>query len=148
MATYIDAKEAYKLFLLSDFWIKLSLRKRRTARKCERCGSKKRLQSHHKFYRDNWFDTIIEDLECLCVACHRNHHGISEPVTEWHPDIPVPVKKAVVFHRKKKRRKRGGWKKRTREEARQIIESMKPVHPWHYNSKPSNRWSSRGSSSN
>lgn len=149
MVTYIDAKEAYRLFLMSEFWIGLSSRKRNQAKKCERCGSRKKLQSHHKFYRDNWFDTVIEDLECLCRKCHRKHHGITnEPVTEANPDRPVPFikpKPKPLFHKKKRRRRRN---KRTYGEARGIIESMKPVRPWYYNPKPSSKWTSRGTSSN
>lgn len=156
MAIFCSAKEAYLMFLKSDFWINLTRRKCKQAGRCNRCGSRKKLQSHHKFYRNHWFDTIIEDLECLCRNCHRNHHGIkTEPVTESYPSIPVPVVNPVSkpwVPKKKKRRKRrkNEWtgKKRTYTEARQIIEAFKPVRPWYYNNKPSNKWSSRGNSSN
>jgi hypothetical protein len=155
MAIYVTAKEAYALFLQSDFWVGLSRQKRRSAGyKCERCGSKKHTQAHHRFYRDNWFDTLLEDLECLCRKCHRKHHGITTaPVTESYQDIQ-PDPPAIHFRpgpalkKKNKRKSKGKWKKRTYTEARQIIESMKPVTPWYYNSRPSNKWTKRGNSSN
>ncbi len=54
----------------------MSVRKRLEVGKCERCGSVRGLQSHHKFYRECWFDTKLEDLEVLCRGCHREEHGL------------------------------------------------------------------------
>lgn len=70
-----NTKEAYRKFLLTPFWLDLRARKIATDPRCQRCGSGKSLQAHHKFYRSDWFDTLIEDLETLCQNCHRKHHG-------------------------------------------------------------------------
>lgn len=72
--TTLSSKERYALFLESDFWKELSRRKRLIVGRCERCGCRNNLQSHHRFYRENWFDTILSDLEVLCRRCHENHH--------------------------------------------------------------------------
>lgn len=70
------AKQKYRVFLGSKFWKDLSAQKRALVGKCERCGSAKSLQSHHKFYRAKWEQTTLDDLEVLCRACHRCEHGI------------------------------------------------------------------------
>lgn len=49
--------------------------------KCERCPATKSLQSHHLFYRDDWFQTQIEDLEVLCDLCHEEEH--LGPMPDW-----------------------------------------------------------------
>lgn len=69
-------KELYAQFLQSKFWINLSRQKRKMVGRCERCGSRKCLQSHHRFYREDWNLTQLEDLEVLCRKCHSKHHGI------------------------------------------------------------------------
>lgn len=86
--TWLSTKELYGLFLESDFWINLSRLKRGLTKKCERCSSTQYLQSHHRFYRDHWFDTKLDDLECLCRRCHQNEHGIGIPKTK---PIELPV---------------------------------------------------------
>lgn len=79
---YMDGKEAYGWFLSSSFWIGLSRKKRlMVGNRCERCGSTDRIASHHRFYRDHWFDVELGDLEVLCKTCHAREHGIAvEPV--------------------------------------------------------------------
>lgn len=72
----MKTKAAYREFLKSDFWLKLSRKKRKKVGHCERCRSKKCLQAHHRFYRDNWYDTQEEDLEVLCRLCHQKAHGL------------------------------------------------------------------------
>lgn len=72
-------KERYAEFLKSEFWIGLSRRKRRMVGRCERCGGRRYLQAHHRFYREDWFQTELGDLEVLCRRCHAKHHGISGP---------------------------------------------------------------------
>ena len=75
--TFLDTRELYSIFLESDWWINLSRKKRGMVGHCERCPSTDHLQSHHRFYRENWFDTLMEDLEVLCRPCHEKEHGIS-----------------------------------------------------------------------
>lgn len=78
--TALPARELYAMFLDSDWWIELSRMKRRMVGKCERCGCKKMLQSHHRRYPDNWFDTRLSDLEVLCRDCHEKEHHRSKVV--------------------------------------------------------------------
>lgn len=66
--------QKYKTYLTSDTW-KL---KRKTVfaargRKCERCPSTKVLQIHHKNY-DSLYNERLEDLEILCLVCHKKEH--------------------------------------------------------------------------
>ena len=42
-------------------------------RKCEQCGSEKRIQVHHRHYR-NLFREELKDLQVLCKACHQKKH--------------------------------------------------------------------------
>lgn len=46
-------------------------------RKCERCGSKKNLQVHHKTY-ERIFNEDLSDLELLCRPCHKKEHNITD----------------------------------------------------------------------
>ena len=46
--------------------------------KCERCGSSKRLQVHHKNYK-SFGDEMPWDLMVLCRECHRKEHYIGFP---------------------------------------------------------------------
>lgn len=48
----------------------------RDGRKCVKCGSRERLQAHHKFYRPKFEDSIPDDLITLCRPCHEMVHGI------------------------------------------------------------------------
>jgi hypothetical protein len=68
------AKERYAFFLQTPFWAELSNRARVLSGKCAECESVSGLQAHHKFYRDNWFDTQIDDLRVLCNSCHWSWH--------------------------------------------------------------------------
>ena len=67
-------QQQYRRYLASGVW-----QQRRTAAveraggKCQRCGSRARLEVHHKTYV-NVYAERPEDLEVLCAACHHNHH--------------------------------------------------------------------------
>lgn len=102
-----NQKAAYREFLLSPFWRHLSRRKIAAAGfKCERCPSTQLLQAHHLFYRQDWYQTQIEDLLCLCRKCHREEHGIKPP----EPFQPKK-RKFVRFKTWKKRLvKAGKWR--------------------------------------
>ena len=73
----MNRRKAYREFLKTEFWINISKFKRSQVGMCESCGSPEHLQCHHKFYRENWFDTRLEDLVVLCRSCHRKEHGIT-----------------------------------------------------------------------
>lgn len=65
----------YKQYLKSDTWkwlrSKILFDRNYT---CERCGSRKRLEVHHKTYT-RIFHEIPNDLEVLCYRCHCIQHG-------------------------------------------------------------------------
>ncbi len=52
----------------TPWWKKRSAEFRKAKGKCERCGSKEKLQIHHKRYK--FFRERDTDLECLCADCH------------------------------------------------------------------------------
>lgn len=68
------ATKKYLEYLKSVEWanIKLDLLANR-GDKCERCGSKKGLQVHHKSY-ENVFNETPDDLVVLCFRCHQLEH--------------------------------------------------------------------------
>lgn len=85
--TWLTTKELYQIFLQCDWWLRLSDWNKRLCGECEQCGRKDHLQSHHTVYRESWFDTRIEDLECLCDGCHERRHKIG---TDGIEDTPIP----------------------------------------------------------
>lgn len=75
-----DRKAEYQLFLKSHFWREISLAcKNRANRRCEDCKSTLRLHAHHTSYPAGWYKTTLEQLRCLCDACHRKAHGLPSP---------------------------------------------------------------------
>lgn len=108
---------AYREYLKSDHW--LDLRQRAFAklgRRCSICKHRKRIQVHHKFYREVWTETQVDDLQVLCDACHGLKHGIRPA------NLPVrlvrklekmlrrenrPVQQKQQPHRKSKKHRRG-----------------------------------------
>ncbi len=63
----------YTKYLQSKEWLEIRLDILTTRKVCEKCGSKKKLQVHHKHYK-NIFKEEPEDLELLCDKCHVNEH--------------------------------------------------------------------------
>ena len=64
----------YNQYLLTDKWRAIADECKSLANHtCNRCGSNKSLQAHHKTY-DNVYNEVQEDLECLCRMCHEDHH--------------------------------------------------------------------------
>ena len=72
----IHTRETYADFLECEWWKRLSRAKRNHVGKCEECGSRNLLQSHHKRYPINLFDTTFDDLKVLCRPCHEKEHQI------------------------------------------------------------------------
>lgn len=92
----MTSRQAYRLFLRSEFWRALSAEKRRLVGKCEDCGKRERLQSHHWRYPANWFDTTLDDLRVLCRECHRKAHGfIAAPFMIFRDDLRF----SAIIHR-------------------------------------------------
>lgn len=64
----------YKTYLMSTEWRRLRSRIIRSRGGiCEQCGSSELLHVHHITY-ENIFREKDEDLEVLCVSCHRSRH--------------------------------------------------------------------------
>ena len=81
----------------------------RDGHKCTRCGSEKRLQAHHKFYRRRFEDSVLDDLITLCRKHHAKQHNVS-----IEPPKPRPILfDRYGYYRIKKRKSvwhgRGGW---------------------------------------
>lgn len=106
MTTTLSGPELYELFLLNDrWWHQLSLKCRWLAGyKCERCGKEGDLIAHHKVYRETWWDTRLEDLECLCRDCHKVAHGavVVKPIEPKERLVWKP--RGVRCHKKKHRK--------------------------------------------
>lgn len=80
----------YQDFLKTPFWKKLTAKKKRlVGGKCEVCGIRRGLQSHHVRYPKNWFDTDLSDLKVLCDGCHKSAHGIFVPRGFWDEDLDL-----------------------------------------------------------
>ena len=71
----IDQK--YKDYLKSDDWAQIRIEIITKRKVCERCGSKNKLQVHHKHYK-NIFHEKPADLELLCGICHQKEHNIKK----------------------------------------------------------------------
>ncbi len=61
------------VYLKSEHWKNLRKAKKRVCPVCEICGAKRKLDVHHKNYR-NIYDVLLEDLQVLCRRCHKKHH--------------------------------------------------------------------------
>lgn len=151
--TRCTTAELYRMFLDSDWWINLSRSKRRAVKKCQRCGRKKKLQSHHIRYAENWFDTKLEDLEVLCRRCHELEHNIvpvkftpntKSQASQWRQGNKKRSWKGP--HRKRSRKERA--KARNRKE-RLLGIAKSNAHAYRaLRGKPRMHWVQRGTSSN
>lgn len=149
----------YKEYLRSDHW--KALRKQALERDkhcCQRCPARDlELHVHHLFYRDNFYDTRLEDVLTICFLCHRIEHP------EHYPDIKVffnldqlrdaRSKKLITKREFKAWLKRLGlWKKPVpKQKKRKKVKKprkMKPYPIYYYTRSSKPRWVSRGSSSN
>ena len=72
-------KFMYRLYLLLPRWrIIRAVRRAIDGQRCVRCGSRKRLEVHHKTYRNKGRGIGIGELfDCvtLCRRCHRKAHS-------------------------------------------------------------------------
>lgn len=174
--TILSTRELYGLFLDSEWWRRLTWEKKRSVgNRCELCGGVDELQSHHVFYRPNWFDTQLKDLLVLCRACHQRQHGVDDgEVIDLNVEPPStePAKLSLYevnqlrAHRKISRREF----KRLRSELLGVPVSSSPIFkkskpkwrkrtkpkrrgrslckPWYYVGSRRHRWVQRGNSSN
>jgi hypothetical protein len=79
-ASGLSQKEWYaQIYLKSDHWKTLKKAKaKEVGRKCEICGSKKKLEFHHDNYRDI-YDVTTADLRILCHTHHHEFHFGTKP---------------------------------------------------------------------
>lgn len=168
---YERTASGYAQYLESDHWDKLrTCVLERDGNKCVRCGSRQWLQAHHKFYRDDWEQAEVSDLETLCRPCHQKEH----PDKQVSVQVNVVVRVATpseVFHSFKElakarserkisrevylkwapllKRKRNKKVRRPFKFKRKKQKHPKACKPWHYNAHPTGmRWVQRGTSSN
>lgn len=105
-----NPKSDYKEFLQTDFWWNLRTAcLKRDEYKCQRCHSLNNLQAHHNFYRDDWFETRVEDLTTLCKLCHEQHHGHKSKPKMSGLSKRV-MKERARWKRKKKMERIKNWK--------------------------------------
>lgn len=107
----MDTKKAYRDFLLSPAWF----RQREKAIAfhggcCMKCGSKDRIEVHHKHYGKPWGQEDVErDLEVLCHKCHISHHVQNAPAIKvttksgWQKDMLRRLGKGKRNSSKRKR---------------------------------------------
>jgi hypothetical protein len=67
------------------------------------CGSVTHLQVHHKVYRGNLEDALIDDLETLCRKHHRLTHGFGPT------DCESKAKEILAMFNREKRPKVSDW---------------------------------------
>jgi len=88
--------------------------------KCERCGSSKQLQVHHKNYK-NLYKETAQDVELLCKVCHKAEHREAgtgnfikrhrekqkftdrKPVNTFDHSLPTPSISAITFYPNRKK---------------------------------------------
>lgn len=176
---YERTAAGYAEYLKSPHWDVLrSCVLARDGNRCVRCGSGKRLQAHHKFYRDDWETAKVSDLETLCRSCHEKEHPDKVQNTVVNVTVNVTVASDVcLFRTFKELSQARSCRKISREEYRRWAQVLKPrkrdrrkklrraagkakaarkkkrcavaCKPWFYNPNPPRpHWVNRGSSSN
>lgn len=69
----LTMNKEYAKYLKSAEWNEIRVDVLINRKRCERCGSKKRLEVHHLTYK-NIFNEQPDDLELLCKKCHVSEH--------------------------------------------------------------------------
>lgn len=65
----------YQEFLRTPYWKAISAYLKIVKKKCEKCGSKLNLHTHHKTYEHHGYEVLhLEDLEVVCSNCHCKMH--------------------------------------------------------------------------
>ncbi len=72
-------KESYYHYLQSDHWQQIRIEALKLFRTCVLCGSKNKLNVHHRNYKHLYQEIITEDLIVLCKSCHEEYHNIDKP---------------------------------------------------------------------
>lgn len=66
-------KEWYQGYLKTPHWRRFSASIKKKRGKCEQCGSRYRLEVHHKHYKNVGFEKP-SDVLVLCHECHMRLH--------------------------------------------------------------------------
>jgi len=85
-------KKEYKIYLKSDWWVYFSSKIKKERKKCQKCGTDKKLNVHHLTYVNRGSEKD-EDVLVLCRFCHKDIHGIK-------------IEKKVKFNKFKKKKLR------------------------------------------
>lgn len=65
----------YQDFLKTPYWKAISTYMKIKQNKCEICGSKIELHTHHKTYENHGYEILhLNDLQVVCGVCHNNIH--------------------------------------------------------------------------
>jgi hypothetical protein len=85
----------FNVYLVSTHW--LDVRKRYIkvhGNKCQECGSRNRLQLHHKTYERLWAERLT-DLVMLCEVHHAEQHDIPEHIIKQRRQARLRYNRAV-----------------------------------------------------
>lgn len=78
----MKSNSRYQSYLLSDHWKALrGLKLNQQRFRCQCCRETKRLQVHHRHYRD-LVSCTLNDLMVLCESCHQILHALLENMGE------------------------------------------------------------------
>lgn len=83
----------YNTYIQSKHWLQTRIDILTNRPKCERCGSKHKLQVHHLTYK-NIYNENPEDLEVLCAKCHMQEHGLIKVKKSFNRKKLTPEQKA------------------------------------------------------
>lgn len=101
----------YKKYIRSNEWLSVRIDILINRNKCERCGSKHKLQVHHLSYI-RLGNEEPSDLEVLCCKCHMNEHNllkVKKPLTLEQKVAKKKRKQLEKAKRKKRLKKKYGY---------------------------------------
>lgn len=91
---------SYKAFLRTIYWNFIRDYLLEKIPSCTRCGSKERLNVHHRNYEHHgWEHLNLKDLVVLCQECHRNQHVPLRDITDL---IEALLGRKIIRHVLKK----------------------------------------------
>ena len=74
-------QQSFKEYLNEYFGISMKVYKDLLSKGCNRCGSKKSMQLHHKIPKSQGGTNNLENLEPICFKCHKLEHPWLKPIT-------------------------------------------------------------------
>lgn len=129
----------YRLYMVSPHWLLArTVAVNKTRRRCEYCGSSKRLTTHHLTYA-RLFAEPHTDLMTLCWPCHKKAEGYKEEHEDmWLKRIKILNFLTANFKIKRKADKAASWKslKNGMKLAKSKLEQAEQrgwFKPWHNN---------------